>query len=78
MKRTGIYARVSTKDQNTEEMDEKELRKFNRIVFTACGTSWHAALIGEYMIEQFVKIPCEVEYAAEFRYRHPVVDEILW
>jgi glucosamine--fructose-6-phosphate aminotransferase (isomerizing) len=56
-------------------MDEKELRKFNRVVFTACGTSWHAGLIGEYMIEQFVKIPCEVEYAAEFRYRHPVVDE---
>jgi glutamine---fructose-6-phosphate transaminase (isomerizing) len=56
-------------------MDEKELRRINRVVFTACGTSWHAGLIGEYMIEQFVKIPCEVEYAAEFRYRHPVVDE---
>jgi glucosamine--fructose-6-phosphate aminotransferase (isomerizing) len=57
------------------EIDKKELAKINRIVFTACGTSWHAGLIGEYLIEQFVKIPCEVEYAAEFRYRHPVVDE---
>jgi glucosamine--fructose-6-phosphate aminotransferase (isomerizing) len=57
------------------EIENKELSKINRVVFTACGTSWHAALIGEYMIEQFVKIPCEVEYAAEFRYRHPVVDE---
>jgi glutamine---fructose-6-phosphate transaminase (isomerizing) len=55
----------------TEEM----LKKVNRVVFTACGTSWHAGLIGEYLIEQFVKIPCEVEYAAEFRYRHPIVDE---
>ncbi len=57
------------------EIDDKELSKINRVVFTACGTSWHAGLIGEYLIEQFVKIPCEVEYAAEFRYRHPVVDE---
>jgi len=56
-------------------IDKKELAKINRVVFTACGTSWHAGLIGEYMIEQFVRIPCEVEYAAEFRYRHPVVDE---
>lgn len=51
------------------------LKKVNRVVFTACGTSWHAGLIGEYLIEQFVKLPCEVEYAAEFRYRHPIVDE---
>jgi len=57
------------------KMDASELAKINRVVFTACGTSWHAALIGEYMVEQFVKLPCEVEYAAEFRYRHPIVDE---
>ncbi|OGC08177.1 glutamine--fructose-6-phosphate aminotransferase [candidate division WOR-1 bacterium RIFOXYA2_FULL_36_21] len=54
---------------------EEEARKINRVVFTACGTSWHAGLIGEYLIEQFIKIPAEVEYAAEFRYRHPIVDE---
>lgn len=45
-----------------------------RILITACGTSWHAALIGEYMLEEFVRIPVEVEYASEFRYRDPVID----
>jgi glucosamine--fructose-6-phosphate aminotransferase (isomerizing) len=54
---------------------EEEARQINRVVFTACGTSWHAGLVGEYLIEQFVRIPAEVEYAAEFRYRHPIVDE---
>jgi glutamine---fructose-6-phosphate transaminase (isomerizing) len=44
-----------------------------RIVLTACGTSWHAALIGEYMIEQYARIPVEVEYASEFRYRNPIL-----
>jgi glucosamine--fructose-6-phosphate aminotransferase (isomerizing) len=52
-----------------------EIKKINRIVFTACGTSWHAALVGEYLFEQFAKVPTEVEYAAEFRYRHPIIDE---
>lgn len=42
--------------------------------FTACGTSWHAALIGEMMFEQFARLPSEVEYASEFRYREPLVD----
>jgi len=45
-----------------------------RILLTACGTSWHAALIGEYMLEEFVRVPVEVEYASEFRYRDPIVD----
>jgi glucosamine--fructose-6-phosphate aminotransferase (isomerizing) len=45
-----------------------------RILLTACGTSWHAALIGEYMIEEHVRTPVEVEYASEFRYRDPVID----
>ena len=53
----------------------EEARRINRVVFTACGTSWHAGLVGEFMIEQFVRVPAEVEYAAEFRYRHPIVDE---
>lgn len=44
-----------------------------RIIITACGTSWHAGLVGEYMLEQIAKIPTEVEYASEFRYRNPVV-----
>lgn len=49
------------------------LRNAKRIILTACGTSWHAALVGEYMIENLAQIPVEVEYASEFRYRHPVL-----
>jgi len=45
-----------------------------RIILTACGTSWHAGLIGEYMLEEFVRTPVEVDYASEFRYRDPVLD----
>ena len=46
-----------------------------RIIITACGTSWHAALVGEYMIENFANIPTEVEYASEFRYRNPIINK---
>lgn len=45
-----------------------------RVLFSACGTSWHAALIGEYMFEEYVRVPVEVEYASEFRYRDPIID----
>ncbi|MCA9727741.1 MAG: glutamine--fructose-6-phosphate transaminase (isomerizing), partial [Candidatus Eisenbacteria bacterium] len=55
-------------------LTEDELRAFQRIVFLACGTSWHAAMLGEYMIEEYCRIPVEVEYASEFRYRNPVID----
>lgn len=50
-----------------------------RIIFVACGTSWHAALIGEHLIESFCRIPVEVEYASEFRYRNPIIrpDDIV-
>ena len=51
----------------------QELRGINRIIFVACGTSWHAALVGEYMIEEVAGIPVEVEYASEFRYRNPII-----
>ncbi|MFQ5689635.1 MAG: glutamine--fructose-6-phosphate transaminase (isomerizing) [Gemmatimonadota bacterium] len=44
-----------------------------RIVLTGCGTSWHAALVGEYMLEEYARLPVEVEYASEFRYRNPVI-----
>ncbi len=54
---------------------DEDLLKVQRIVITACGTSWHAALIGEYMMEELARIPTEVEYASEFRYRNPIVDE---
>ncbi len=56
-------------------MTDDELKAINRIVITACGTSWHSGLIGEYMLEELARIPVEVEYASEFRYRNPVVDE---
>jgi glutamine---fructose-6-phosphate transaminase (isomerizing) len=49
------------------------LTNSKRILISACGTSWHAALVGEYMLEQFARIPVEVEYASEFRYRNPII-----
>ena len=55
-------------------LSDEELKRFTRVVITACGTSWHAGLIGEYLFEDLARIPCEVEYASEFRYRNPVVD----
>ena len=51
------------------------LRDADRIIIAACGTSWHSALVGEYMIESFARIPVEVEYASEFRYRDPILRE---
>ena len=51
------------------------LKNASRIIITACGTSWHAGLIGEYLIEEFAGIPVEVEYASEFRYRSPVINK---
>jgi glucosamine--fructose-6-phosphate aminotransferase (isomerizing) len=52
---------------------EEKLVNASKIYFTASGTSWHAALIGEYLIEEYCRIPVEVEYASEFRYRNPVI-----
>ncbi|EAZ82104.1 glutamine--fructose-6-phosphate transaminase (isomerizing) [Algoriphagus machipongonensis] len=46
-----------------------------RIIITACGTSWHAGLVAEYLFEEFARVPVEVEYASEFRYRNPVINE---
>lgn len=51
----------------------QQLRRIDRIVLTACGTSWHAGLVGEYMLEEFARIPTEVEYASELRYRNPPI-----
>ena len=57
-------------------IDYKEkLLKAKRFIIVACGTSWHAGLIGKHLIESFCRIPVEVEYASEFRYRDPVIDE---
>lgn len=52
---------------------EDKIANSKRIIISACGTSWHAALVGEYMLEQFAEIPVEVEYASEFRYRSPII-----
>ncbi len=56
-------------------LSTEQLREIRRIIILGCGTSWHAGLIGEYMLEEFARIPVEVEYASEFRYRNPIVDE---
>ena len=56
-------------------MSHDELLHIDNIIITACGTSWHSALIGELMIEELARIPVEVEYASEFRYRNPIVRE---
>ncbi len=56
-------------------LSDEDLLKVERVVLTACGTSWHAALVGEYMLEELARLPAEVEYASEFRYRNPLVDE---
>ncbi|MCS6884417.1 MAG: glutamine--fructose-6-phosphate transaminase (isomerizing) [Acidobacteriota bacterium] len=57
------------------DISEEELRAFTSLKIAACGTSWHAALVGKYMLEELVRIPVEVDYASEFRYRNPILDE---
>ncbi|WP_316802690.1 glutamine--fructose-6-phosphate transaminase (isomerizing) [Pedobacter nototheniae] len=57
-----------------KEFAEK-LKNIDRIIIVACGTSWHAGLVGEYLIEEYARIPVEVEYASEFRYRNPIITE---
>src|SRR3954470_17603874 len=56
-------------------MTTRQLRRVRRVVFAACGTSWHAALVGEYLIERLAHLPVEVEYASEFRYRNAPLDD---
>lgn len=58
---------------------EKKFEKAKRIIFVACGTSWHACLVAEYLFEEFARVPVEVEYASEFRYRNPIIyqDDIV-
>ncbi len=57
-----------------------KLLSARRIVITACGTSWHAALVGKYMLEQIARVPTDVEYASEFRYRNPIlnIDDVVF
>ena len=53
----------------------RELVKSRRFIFTACGTAWHAGLIGEFLFEDLARLPAETEYASEFRYRNPIIDD---
>ena len=55
-------------------LDTQQLRQAERLILTACGTSYHAALVGEYLFEELARIPVEVEYASEFRYRNPPIE----
>jgi glucosamine--fructose-6-phosphate aminotransferase (isomerizing) len=55
-------------------LKDKDLASLNRLCFVACGTSWHAALVGKYLVEGFARLPVEVDIASEFRYRQPVLD----
>lgn len=60
---------------NGLNLQYEQLRQIDRIIITACGTSWHAGLIGKYLIEDLARVKVEVEYASEFRYRSPIIDE---
>jgi len=57
------------------KISDEELKRISRIIIVACGTSWHSGLVGEFMFEELAKIPTEVEYGSEFRYRHPLMDK---
>ncbi len=67
---------VETGEVNIEEFHIKleELKKINKIFIVACGTSWHAAISGKYMIEALARVPVEVDIASEFRYRNPIIN----
>jgi glutamine---fructose-6-phosphate transaminase (isomerizing) len=54
---------------------KEDLKKAKRFIFVACGTSWHAGLVGEYLFEEYARVPVEVEYASEFRYRNPIIEK---
>ena len=76
--RNTLRGRLSLDDATAHfgglNLTPQQLRSVDRILLTACGTSWHAAMVGEYLIEQFARIPVEVEYASELRYRNPPLD----
>src|SRR5437660_982815 len=73
-----MRGRLSDEDASAHfgglNLDSQQLRRAERFIFTACGTSYHAALVGEHLFEEFARIPVEVECASEFRYRNPPID----
>jgi glutamine---fructose-6-phosphate transaminase (isomerizing) len=73
-----LNGRIKNNMVNIKEelnFNDGDLKKIDRIIIAACGTSWHSALVGEFMLEELAKIPVEVEYASEFRYRNPIINE---
>lgn len=66
---SGTFAMRSLKEY------EHKIKNLKRIIIVGCGTSWHAGLVGEYLFEDLARIPVEVEYASEFRYRNPIINE---
>ena len=78
-----LFSHLNTENSNIhfENLDElkEKLVKASRIIIVSCGTSWHAGIVGEYIIEELARIPVEVEYASEFRYRNPIItkDDIV-
>ncbi len=77
--RNAMRGRLLEDDGNVKlggvTLSNDELLRIKNITITACGTSWHSGLIGEYLLEELARIPVEVEYASEFRYRNPVIGE---
>ncbi|MEO8167215.1 MAG: glutamine--fructose-6-phosphate transaminase (isomerizing) [bacterium] len=76
--RNGMRGRLQVEEGNVvlgglREVQEK-LKNARRFIIAGCGTSWHAGLVGEYMMEELARVPTEVEYASEFRYRNPVIN----
>ncbi|MFC2140471.1 glutamine--fructose-6-phosphate transaminase (isomerizing) [Candidatus Auribacterota bacterium] len=75
-----MRGRISEEEWEAHLGGIKSIEKFllndlNRIIICACGTSWHAALVAEYLLEEYTRIPVEVEYSSEFRYRNPIIDK---
>jgi glucosamine--fructose-6-phosphate aminotransferase (isomerizing) len=73
----GLRGRIASRSGEVHlgglNLSSDQLRTVERIILTGCGSSWHAALIGEYLIEHMARLPVEVEYASEFRYRDPIL-----
>jgi len=77
--RMTLSGRIDTRQMRVQlgglEAVSRDLVKVRKLILTACGTAWHAALVGEYLFEDLARIPTEVEYASEFRYRNPIIEE---
>ena len=77
--RTSLSGRIDCREMRIKlgglDAVSRQLVKTRRLILTGCGTAWHAGLVGEYLFEDLARIPTEVEYASEFRYRNPIVEE---